>query len=285
MTFENEESEELVDKAELSYVKGNYNRSAKLYGKLMEIEGEKPELLFNQLTALVHTSDTVDIKAAFQKLTNSDWLDCNYLSKNKDFTQIKYRNIFRIWQQAVRDCAKDNKNFNSKISHAELRQQLLWLKMQDAAADVNLLHKIRYGADNEKSVQELRLERTKIYVSNFFSLLGMIETEGWLGINEVGKDGAEAVWLITQHANHMREQQEELLVKMKVSVEAGNFEKIHYAHLYDRIQANKHQPQRYGTLRYRNADTGKWELYKLEDEDNLDSLRREMNLPPLVKKK
>ena len=63
----------------------------------------------------------------------------------------------------------------------------------------------------------------------------------------------------------------------------NNFEKSHYAHLYDRVKANLRQPQRYGTLRYKNKKSGKWELYECEEPEKLAQYRAEMGLVPIKK--
>lgn len=283
LEFDNDKSSELLDKAEKSYVDKNYERSVKLYGKLMEKEGDSPELLFNQLTSLVHTTDTLLIKKSFDKLINSGWVDCNFLSKNKDFLAIKYIQIFDIWNEAVKSCGQNNKLHNEKIKFPELRQQLLWLQMEDMNADVRLVHYFKYGAKEGESIDALRLERKKTYVNNFFSLQNIIEENGWLGIEEVGKDGAKAVWLITQHGNHMVAQQVDFLAQMEKAMLADNFDKKYYAHLYDRVQANQRKPQRYGTLRYRDEESGQWKLYAVEDSEELAAYRVEMGLPPLKK--
>lgn len=283
LEFDDEKSSELLDKAEQAYVDENYERSAKLYEKLIGKEGESPELLFNQLTSLVHTTDTAWIRNSFEQLINTGWIDCNFLSKNKDFLAIKYIQTFDIWDSAVKACGQNNRKYNEKIKFPELRQQLLWLQMEDMNADVRLLHQFKYEAKEAESIDALRLERKKIYVNNFFSLQNMVEENGWLGINEVGRDGAKAVWLITQHGSHMVTQQAEFLEKMKEAMLANNFEKKYYAHLYDRVQANQRKPQRYGTLRYRDKETGEWKLYTIEDRAKLREYRKEVGLPPLKK--
>lgn len=283
LEFDDEKSADLLDKAEQAYVNGSYERSVRFYEKIINKEGEKPEILFNQLTALVHTTDTAKIEKRFKKLIDSGWVDCNFLSKNKDFEAIKYKQIYKLWTTAVKSCGENNKTYSEKITKPELRQQLLWLQMEDITADVRLIHSFKYGAEAELSLDALKLERKKVYVSNFFSLLNIIEENGWLGEKEVGKDGAKAVWLIAQHGNHMVAQQQELLKMMKKAMEENNFEKQHYAHLYDRVQANQRKPQRYGTLRYRDTESGDWKLYSLEDENKLATYRAEMGLPPLKK--
>ncbi|MEK7256774.1 MAG: DUF6624 domain-containing protein, partial [Bacteroidota bacterium] len=97
----------------------------------------------------------------------------------------------------------------------------------------------------------------------------------------VGKDGCEAAWQVAQHATHQPVAQAKLLQTLKNAVDKGEAELKHYAHLFDQVCANYRRPQRYGTLRWKNPETGKWELYPVEDAAAVNDLRKEAGLPPL----
>ena len=281
--YENEESQKLFEKAERAYVKGNYERSAKLYEDLMVAEGETYELVFNQLTSLVHTNDTVAVESAFSKLAASLFLDCNYLTICADFKEIKDRKIFNRWREAVENCQNKERMRveESKISLPEIRTHLLWMKAQDVESDVKVIQKIRYGAYSEVSFDSLRDLRSRIYAENFSQLLKFVEKYGWPGKSLVGADGADAAALIAQHGDHAPIEQARLLPKLKVAVDAREAQMSHYAHLFDQVCANYRQPQRFGTLRWKNPETGEWELYPLEDKDKVNDYRKEAGLPPL----
>jgi hypothetical protein len=281
--FENEESQKIFEKAERAYVKGNYERSAKLYDELMAAEGQSYELTFNQLTSLVHTKDTAAIEHAFIKLAASAFLDCNYLTNCKDFREIKYRTIFNQWREVVQACQNKEKKLieENKISLPEIRTQLLFMKTLDVESDVKVIHKIRYGGYEELSFDSLRQWRSRIYKENFSQLLDFIKTYGWLGKQRVGVDGAEAAWLVAQHGDHAPVEQARLLPILKAAVDTGEAPMRHYAYLFDQVCANYRQPQRFGTLRWKNPDTGAWEIYKLEDPEKVNDYRKEAGLSPL----
>ncbi|RMG81786.1 MAG: hypothetical protein D6714_12365 [Bacteroidetes bacterium] len=281
--FDSEESKALFDKAERNYVQKKYDRSVKLYDDLMAMEGERPEFLFNQLTALIHTTDTARIEQQFNKLLESDFLDCYYLSVGEDFKQIKYRFHYDAWNHAMRQCAEKEKAFiiQNNVQNPDLRKQLLWMKLQDVTSDVKIAHKIRYGAYPDLSFEQLKEERQKIYVNNLMQLLAFTQENGWPTISMVGEDGAEAAWLIAQHGNHLPPAQEVILRLMEEAVQKGEAKKEHYAHLYDRVQANRGKPQKYGTLRWKNPETNLWELYPLEDTVRVNEWRKEVGLKTL----
>lgn len=281
--FENEDSQKLFDKAEKAYANGNFERSSKFYADLIKGEGASYELIFNQLTALVHTTDTVAIESAFQQLTASPFLDCNYLTICKDFKEIKYRQILNWWKEAVQACqAKETKLVeDEQIALPKIRTQLLWMKTQDVESDVKVTQKLRYSGHEDISFDSLRAMRGRIYKENFATLLQFVEKNGWLGKSLVGKDGAEAAWLIAQHGDQAPIDQARLLPKLKDAVDQGEAEMRQYAYLFDQVCANYRKPQRFGTLRWKNPETAVWELYPLEDKEKVNEFRQEAGLPPL----
>lgn len=281
--FTDEDTQKLFDKAERAYVKGNYERSAKLYNNLLAEQGQYYQLEFNHLTALVHTADTLAIEAAFRKLLDSPFLDCNYLSLNEDFKQIKYRKVFNLWKQAVGACqGKEQKMLaETAIQLPEVRTQLLWMKVQDVASDVQVIHKIRYDGYPDISYDSLKNFRAKIYEEQFEQLLGFVEEYGWLGKSLVGKDGAEAAWLIAQHGQHAPIEQVKLLPRLLAAAQSGEAKMSQYAHLFDLVCSHHRRPQRYGTLRWENPDTSNWEIYPIEEPDKVNEYRQEAGLPPL----
>ncbi len=283
LEFENEKSSDLLEKAERAYANKRYVRSTKLYDQLINLEGENFKLVYNQLTALIHTDDSTKLESSFNKLNELGFLDCNFLASTQDFKEIKYRKKFQLWQLAVKNCSASEINYieREKIQNPELRKQLLWMKMNDIISDVKVIHKIRYGAHPDLNYDQLKVERMKIYVNNFGQLQSFIALHGWPGKSLVGKDGAEAAWMIAQHANHIPTGQKEIIPLLKKSVDEGEAEMSHYAHLYDRVQANFKKPQRYGTLRWKNPETQIWGIYTLEDSSKVNVYRAEAGLPPI----
>lgn len=281
--FSNPKSEALFERAEKAYVKQNYKQSAKLYDDLIQAEGESYQLIFNKLTSIVHTVDTTGIEETFTKLTNSPFLECNYLTLCQDFKGIKYRKIFQLWQNAVKTCSEKEKKYleEQKVQLQEVRKQLLFMKCKDAESDVKVIQKLRYGGYDEVSFDSLRADRAKIYAENFVQLQAFIATHGWLGKSLVGADGAEAAWVVALHAVHLPIEQAKLLNTIKASVDAGEAEMRHYAYLFDQVCANYKRPQRFGTLRWKNPDSGVWEVYTLEDPAMVNEFRKEAGLPPL----
>ena len=122
--------------------------------------------------------------------------------------------------------------------------------------------------------------QSEIDSTNVKRLEELIDQYGWLGMHKVGNDGAEAVFLIIQHAGLAV--QEKYLPKMRESVAAGDFPPTCLAYLEDRIRISEGKPQLYGTQVKVDMETGKPELYPIEDEVNVDKRRAEVGLGPLA---
>lgn len=283
LEFDNEKSADILEKAERAYANNKFPRSVKLYDQLMSLEGESHQIIYNQLTSLIHLDDSLRLEIAFRKLDSLGFLDCNYLASTEDFKSIKHRKRFIIWQKAVKSCSNSEVKYikDQNIQNPSLRKQLLWMKMNDVISDIKVIHKIRYDSYPELDYNRLKVERTRIYVNNFAQLRTFVKEHGWPGKNLVGEDGAEAAWIIAQHANHFPAGQKEVLSLLKMAVEAGEAKMEHYAHLYDRVQANFNLPQKYGTLRWKNPETNAWGVYTLQDSTRVNQFRAKAGLPPI----
>jgi hypothetical protein len=101
----------------------------------------------------------------------------------------------------------------------------------------------------------------------------IVAAQGWPTISLVGRDGANAAWLIAQHATHDRAFQEECLAMLQDAVGRGEAEPRSVAYLEDRLAVKAGRPQRYGT----QFD---WQLQPqpIEDEEHVDERRRSVGL-------
>jgi hypothetical protein len=78
---------------------------------------------------------------------------------------------------------------------------------------------------------------------------------GWPGEKLVGQMGAQAAWLLVQHADHDREFQKQCHGLIEAAVKSKDAQAQHLAYLTDRICVGDGVPQIYGTqLEYPIAD-------------------------------
>ena len=83
----------------------------------------------------------------------------------------------------------------------------------------------------------------------------VIAEHGWPGRSDVGDDGAQAAWLLVQHADADPAFQRDCLGLLTSAVGQGEARRSHLALLTDRVLVAEGQPQEYGTqLRYRDGE-------------------------------
>lgn len=110
-------------------------------------------------------------------------------------------------------------------------------------------------------------------------LQGVVEKHGWPTNTLVGKDGANAAWLLVQHADRDPKFQRRCLDLM-AKLPAGEVSQSNLAYLTDRVLLAEGKKQRYGTQV--TVVDGKWTPRPLEDEANVDKRRAAAGLSPLA---
>ena len=104
----------------------------------------------------------------------------------------------------------------------------------------------------------------------------IVHQYGWPTNSLVGKDGANAAFLLAQHADMDLPFQRDVLRMMEPLVASGEAEASNYAYLWDRT----HSPQRFGT-QGRCVGKSQWEPREMEDPVGVDMRRAEVGLPPM----
>jgi hypothetical protein len=108
----------------------------------------------------------------------------------------------------------------------------------------------------------------------------LIALFGWPGKSLVGEFGAEAAWILAQHADRDPQFKAECLEKMKAaSLEDVNAK--HIAYLTDRVRVNTGQPQRYGT-QFWTDENGVFGPRPLENEEKIEEYRASVGLEPFA---
>lgn len=107
----------------------------------------------------------------------------------------------------------------------------------------------------------------------------IIQEHGWPRYDLVGRDGANAAWVIAQHSDLDPQFQETALELLKEAAEDGQASPGNVAYLEDRVAAAKGAPQTYGTQIA--CDGGKANVSTpLSHPDRVDKLRADAGLDP-----
>lgn len=121
--------------------------------------------------------------------------------------------------------------------------------------------------------------KEKINQENQRLLDSIISVKGWPKISQVGSTAASTAFLIIQHST--LEKQQKYLPIIRELCETQEAEWESYALMYDRVQVGQGKPQCYGSQIVFNDSTGKYELYPIIDEKDVDKRRLKIGLSPL----
>ena len=158
-----------------------------------------------------------------------------------------------------------------------LRGELLKRVETDQAVRIDLMHKQQAGG----SPDSLDIQRMlAVDTANTAWLKGVVESRGWPGRSAVGTDGANAAFLLVQHADRDTGFQAMVLPLMERAYAAGDAEGQQVALLTDRIAAARGEPQVYGSQA--SITNGRVILKPIRDSAGVDARRARMGLPLLA---
>ncbi len=132
------------------------------------------------------------------------------------------------------------------------------------------------GNDWKASIDQL----SQVDADNTAWLSRVISASGWPGRSEVGEDGAEAAWLLAQHADADLAFQERCLDLLTAAAASAEASLSAVAYLTDRVLLARGEPQLYGTQMQPHRDG--WRIRDLADPATADDRRAEMGLVPLA---
>jgi len=151
-----------------------------------------------------------------------------------------------------------------------LRAELLERRDSDQAARQGLL-------GSSPPSKERIAEILAMDAANTQFMRSVIESCRWPKASEVGEDGAQAAWLLVQHADQSPDFQVEAARKMRVAVASGEASAFRLGILVDRNRRLTHLPQVYGHQFEKSSD-GVIRFFDIASPHHLDARRKEIGL-------
>ena len=108
----------------------------------------------------------------------------------------------------------------------------------------------------------------------------ILDQQGWVGPETVGRQANSALFLVIQHADHGT--QLKYLPMMREAMKNGKAQASSLALLEDRVALRDGRRQIYGSQIGRDNTTGKYFISPLEDPDHVDERRAAVGLQPLA---
>lgn len=124
-------------------------------------------------------------------------------------------------------------------------------------------------------------EMQAVHEENARALQAVIVATGWPGSDVAGREGAEAAWLIAQHAIGLPDFMRMCLRHLERAVAAGTAPAWQMAMMIDRIRTYEGRPQMFGTS-FDWDDGGQQSPRPIEDPEGVDRRRASVGLEPLA---
>lgn len=157
-----------------------------------------------------------------------------------------------------------------------LRAELL----RRASADQQIRERFMAALRTEKSADSALVAQVwSVDADNTAWLRDMVARHGWPGRSMVGADGAEAAFLLIQHADGDTAFQARVLPLLTQAYRAGEATGPWLALLTDRVATARGEPQVYGTQTDRVA--GRAIVKPIRDSAGVDARRASVGLPAL----
>lgn len=205
--------------------------------------------------------------AALEAALDAGYWDAEHMAVDADLAAVRAHVKWPVLDARVR---KAFAAYEATLVDAPLRRELLARVAQDQQARDAIT-----DPPDEAAVARVR----EVDRDNTAFLREAVAKHGWPGKRVVGVDGANAAWLLVQHADADLAFQKECLAKMEPLVAAGEVTAKDYAYLWDRVAVAEGRPQRWGTQF--DGD----EPAPIEDAKNVDARRKAIGLPPLAEYK
>jgi hypothetical protein len=149
--------------------------------------------------------------------------------------------------------------------------------LERLAADQNVRRYFCATEDESSARRCLDVDR-----ANTAWLRSVIDSYGWPGIALVGRDGANAAFLIAQHSED-DDFQRTCLQLIETAVRTDDADPAHLAFLMDRVRLREGRPQVYGTQGAPQpfGSNGPIVPASIEDPDHVDERRSAVGLGPI----
>lgn len=127
-----------------------------------------------------------------------------------------------------------------------LADELIRMARQDQELRRRMVDHLRDNPSAEFP-RDLQSRIVQVDAENLARLKQIVNQHGWPTVSVVGREAAEAAWLLAQHADRDPAFQAHVLQLMKPLVRGGEVSARNFALLADRVSAAQGEPQLYGT--------------------------------------
>lgn len=268
----------LKNEASKLYESKDYLQSAKKYSEAFGISGYHGNTT-DMYNAACSWALTKEVDSAFVQLLRiaerGEYTNYNHITTDSDLSIL---HSDKRWDQVLA-LVKANKE-KAEINFDKPLVALLDTIYQDDQGPRRQINEVikKYGRDSDELKQHWEKIAGKDSI-NLIKVEKILKERGWPSKDIIGNRGNTTLFMVIQHSD--LEVQEKYLLMIREAVKKGNIRPGSLALLEDRIAIRKGNKQIYGSQIGRDAETGTFYIYPLQDPDHVDERRAEVGLGPL----
>jgi hypothetical protein len=263
----------MIAKADSLYDAKDYKGSLQEYDHAFKLERKNPSDLYNAACSAALAKERERAYDLLEAAVENGWINVRHLKEDTDLISLQGE---KRWEVLVAQMEKHVEAIESHYNKP-LQKELLQI-FDDDQKYRKLIDSIqvRHGYDSQQ-MRDLWKTIGDVDSVNLIHIRRILDSRGWVGPDTVGGTASQALFLVIQHAD--LKTQEQYLPMMKDAVVSGKASAADLALLVDRVEMRNGRPQIYGSQI--NMKDGKYIIYPILDEANVNMRRAEMGLPPL----
>jgi hypothetical protein len=258
------------------YENKDYAKSVELFEQAFKLDKPKPSDLYNAACSAALAKQVDKAFDFLGKAIDAGYSNLGHLKSDTDLASLYQDNR---WKEIIAKIEKKQADELAKLKYPKIAKMLDSMVVSDQAFRHQSTELRNKGLDwFAPEIQKVLSNMRSADSSNMVVLKKLFKEYGFLGFEEVGKQGSNNFWLMMQHCDGDPKFQEEVLSEMKKHIDRKNASSSNYAYLIDRVNINTYKPQVYGTQMKVNNDRSSYEPQSVIDPENLNKRRAEVGL-------
>jgi hypothetical protein len=266
----------LAKQAYKVYEDKEYAKSVEIFEQAFKLGKPKSSDLYNAACSASLATQTEKAFNFLGQAIDEGYSNLGHLKSDTDLGSLYKDNR---WKEIIAKIEKKQADELAKLKYPKIAKMLDSMVVSDQAFRHQSTELRNKGLSWESpEIQKALNNMRNADSSNMVILKKVFKEYGFLGFEEVGKQGSSNFWLMMQHCDRDPKFQEEVLLEMKKHIERKNANSSNYAYLIDRVNVNTGKSQVYGTQMKLNQEGSSYEPQPVIEPENLNKRRAEVGL-------
>lgn len=266
-----------VQEAQIAFNNEDYFQAGELFSDAFTLMDDK-KIITDRYYAAYAWMFAQQIDSVFNQLfiiaKFPQYFDIDYIKQEESFDEIK---TDKRWKKFINEFESEKKKFEAHLNK-NLSTKLNSILERDQEYRILIEEVMETHGYESNETKELFEKINDNDASNLKEVLEIIDTYGFLGIEDVGVLGNQALFMVIQHADI--EIQEKYFPILQQAVKDGKLDAASLAMLEDRIEVINDRKQIYGTQIGIDPESGEAMIFPMIEPEKVNERRNQVYLEP-----